>query len=223
MMPNHEQYAEPFIGSGAVARYKRPAKLQWGFDLDSKVVATWEGNPDILVKCECGIKALQRILMNRAKWGHAPLLVYADPPYVRSTRKSRKALYRFEMDNSDHKRLLKVLLALANKPNVAVMLSGYRSEMYDRALSSWFSVDFQAQTRGGPATETVWMNFDPDQIMPHDLSFQGDNFTRRQMLRRKVLRYKSKFAGMSRAERLAILHEVSISFPEEYEHASDLA
>jgi hypothetical protein len=39
LMPPHEVYIEPFLGSGAVLRRKRPARLNVGIDLDARMVA----------------------------------------------------------------------------------------------------------------------------------------------------------------------------------------
>jgi len=57
-------------------------------------------------------------------------LVYADPPYVRSTRRTRARAYRYEMDDHQHVELLALLKSLS----CAVMVSGYRSALYDQRL-----------------------------------------------------------------------------------------
>ena len=40
-MPPHQVYIEPFLGGGAVLRYKRPAALNIGIDRDPEVIARW--------------------------------------------------------------------------------------------------------------------------------------------------------------------------------------
>jgi hypothetical protein len=72
-------------------------------------------------------------------------LVYCDPPYVRSTRRTRARLYRHEMDDYQHTQLLAVLRRLP----CAVMVSGYRSTLYAEVLHDWRTGEYQTQTRGG--------------------------------------------------------------------------
>jgi hypothetical protein len=40
-MPPHSLYVEPFLGGGAVMRFKRPAELNIGIDLDPEVISQW--------------------------------------------------------------------------------------------------------------------------------------------------------------------------------------
>jgi hypothetical protein len=41
LMPPHQSYIEPFVGSGAILRLKRPAARNIGVDLDPTVIAWW--------------------------------------------------------------------------------------------------------------------------------------------------------------------------------------
>jgi DNA polymerase-1 len=87
-------------------------------------------------------------------------LFYCDPPYLQSTRRSPE-VYAHEMSEADHRELLRVLRSVKGK----VMLSGYRSELYDRKLAGWNRHDFKVanQAAHGPRkremTECVWCNF----------------------------------------------------------------
>ena len=51
LMPPHAVYIEPFLGSGAVMRMKRPALQNIGIDADPQAIARWQdpiaGNVDI--------------------------------------------------------------------------------------------------------------------------------------------------------------------------------
>ena len=82
---------------------------------------------------------------------HGGELVYADPPYMHSTRRDPD-LYRYEMTDDQHEALLIVLLRLP----CLVCISGYWSALYADTLSTWRVCSFQAQTRGGPHTEYLW-------------------------------------------------------------------
>jgi DNA adenine methylase len=84
------------------------------------------------------------------------VFIYADPPYVRSTRHGR--LYACEMTDSDHIALLELLL---KHPGPA-MLSGYDNEIYNNMLSGWYTEKRIAACEGGTKrTEVLWMNYEP--------------------------------------------------------------
>lgn len=87
-------------------------------------------------------------------------LFYADPPYLHETR-ATTADYDHEMTFEQHERLLESLLVVEGK----VMLSGYRSSLYDERLASWRRHDFDMANHaaGGDTkrrmTECLWCNF----------------------------------------------------------------
>jgi DNA adenine methylase len=84
-------------------------------------------------------------------------LHFVDPPYLHATRSGR-ANYRHEMTDDDHLQLLAVLRELSG----LVVLSGYPSDLYDKALAGWERFDTSAQISAGRGcalrTEVVWIN-----------------------------------------------------------------
>lgn len=86
------------------------------------------------------------------------VLFYLDPPYVPSTRShqsNKRKGYRCEMGEEDHAALLKVLAGLKG----LAIVSGYRSDLYDRHLQGWRRIDFAANAHGGlKRTECVWLS-----------------------------------------------------------------
>ena len=89
-------------------------------------------------------------------------LVYADPPYLRETRTSTHGYTRDMSDELSHRQLLLQLLQLSTF-GCKVMVSGYRSELYDDVLRHWRRVDFAARTDASTRrTECVWCNFEAD-------------------------------------------------------------
>lgn len=80
------------------------------------------------------------------------VLIYADPPYVESTRAPDQ--YRFEMSDADHDQLLDALMAHVGP----VFLSGYASDLYDRKLVGWESVTLTGYASRATREEVVWMN-----------------------------------------------------------------
>lgn len=89
-------------------------------------------------------------------------LFYLDPPYLPSTREAAD-VYRHEMSTEQHRSLLSAL----NHVRGMVALSGYRSEMYDKALTApkWTRHDFSMANHaaGGDdkriMTECLWTNW----------------------------------------------------------------
>lgn len=88
---------------------------------------------------------------------HPGALVFADPPYVLSARKS--VGYRCEMADDDHREMAAALRGCAG----TVVLCGYASELYDGELfPDWHRVEFAAGTGNGgqwrDRTEVLWSN-----------------------------------------------------------------
>jgi DNA adenine methylase len=57
---------------------------------------------------------------------------YCDPPYMQETR-AAKSVYRCEMAEADHRRLL----GAVRKAQGKVLLAGYECDLYDQSLSAW--------------------------------------------------------------------------------------
>lgn len=94
------------------------------------------------------------------RYNSTDVLMYLDPPYLRSTRKSG-ALYKHEMNNKEQVQLLDIISASKAK----IIISGYQSDMYDEALKGWHKDRTISQTTSTEmATETIWMNYEPPMI-----------------------------------------------------------
>lgn len=92
----------------------------------------------------------------------ADAVVYCDPPYLGSARRSLRQYYQHELlSEGEHEQFL----AWARRLPCRVLISGYASELYDSRLPGWRVEEFSAQTRGGTAIEKVWCNF-PEPIEP---------------------------------------------------------
>lgn len=87
-------------------------------------------------------------------------LFFCDPPYVHSTRKigagrGARVGYPHEMTDADHEALAAQLRSVRGM----VVLSGYRSALYERLYSDWSSVEKEALADGArPRTEVLWFN-----------------------------------------------------------------
>lgn len=91
------------------------------------------------------------------RYNSKDVLMYLDPPYIKSSRKSGK-LYRHEWSDEDHERLLELIADSQAK----IILSGYPSELYDQYLQRWYKKETLSQTTSAAkATEVIWMNYEP--------------------------------------------------------------
>lgn len=202
-MPPHRVYIEPFLGSGAVFRLKRPAEIDIGIDLDPAAVrAVAEATrgrpirPQLYINC-----ALEWLKHYHAQGDE---VIYCDPPYLCSVRSGSRPIYRYEFATLEqHLELLGILKRLP----CAVMLSGYASDLYATELLGWRVVRYRTMTHRGPVWESLWCNFaEPDQL--HDYSLLGADRRKRQDLRRKRERWLSRLSRMPILERLAILSAI---------------
>jgi DNA adenine methylase len=126
------------------------------------------------------------------------VLIYADPPYLLSTRASRKR-YKHDYSENDHKKLLGLLCELP----AMVIISGYPSGLYDVWLRGWRTLEFQVMSRGGVRTEKLWMNFPEAGV--HWAACAGKDFTDRQRIKRKAQRWADNYRRLPAGERTAIL------------------
>jgi DNA adenine methylase len=88
-------------------------------------------------------------------------LLYCDPPYLHSTRTARDTYGPYEMAEKDHADLLDALQQAQGK----AMISGYRSDLYDRRLTEWNRHDFELPNNAAAGSskrrmiECLWTNF----------------------------------------------------------------
>ena len=106
----------------------------------------------VLVENRCAIETMRQ-------HDSAQTLHYVDPPYLHGLRVMRRhGYYRHEMSDADHEALLACLTQLRGM----VVLSGYPSEKYDRALAGWSTATTTARISAGRGsarrTEKLWIN-----------------------------------------------------------------
>jgi DNA adenine methylase len=219
MMPAHHTYIETHFGGGNIFERKRPAQQNIVIDIDPAVTSkiampaaagSIAKNSDGIPSPDMAIEDLPSITVINGDAGQflrdyefdGGELIYSDPPYLMETRKCGP-LYRYEYSDEQHEELLSLLLTMRAR-GVNVMLSGYRSSLYEARLQGWHSVDFKAMTRGGPAIETVWMNFIPGD-QRHDLQYLGNNFRERERIKRQQRRWRARLEKMPALERQAML------------------
>lgn len=198
-IPPHDVFIEAFAGSAQVTRLKRPATATIVIDCDGAAQSMYGDLPGVTAFCGDAVRWLSDYVFAGNE------VVYCDPPYLRSVRSCQRDYYASEFDTEkQHAALLAVLCRIP----VPVLLSGYRTPLYDRTLSTWRRVDYTAMTRGGPAIESLWMNF-PEPFALHDYRYLGGNFRERERIKRKRDRWRDKLAIMPTLERMAILSAIA--------------
>ncbi|EOT5250031.1 DNA adenine methylase [Klebsiella pneumoniae] len=200
-MPPHDTYIETHLGGGAVMLRKPPAMHNIGIDIDPQTLEDFSRVAPAF--CEL-VKGDAVDCLEGFNFANLPVtsrvLLYVDPPYLHETS-TGNARYRYEYSVADHERLLACLVSLPD--NVSVILSGYPSQLYDERLTGWRSKEFQAMTRGGVRTEKIWMNYPEGRAYTH--TFAGKDYNDRHRIKRKVERWRAKYAALPPAERLAIM------------------
>jgi len=191
-MPPHATYIETHLGGGAIMQRKPPALRNIGIDRSARAIESFRCEYEVELVHGC----CHRFLAEFPFAGDE--LVYADPPYLQATRKSQRR-YRYDYTQAEHEELLALLQALP----CAVMLSGYPSELYERALADWHSLSLQVMNQAGVVTEKLWFNFAPGRLHWH--RYAGQNFVQRQCIQRKAARWAQRYAAMPPGERLAVL------------------
>jgi site-specific DNA-adenine methylase len=201
LIPPHDTFIEAFLGSGVITQKKAPAQHTIGIDRDAEVLRQFS--------CAYPVETIHADFLEwiQDKNFDERTVIYCDPPYVHSTRSSQRR-YRHELGDNGHHQLLDILQGL----NCHVLLSGYKNPMYESKLADWWSFDFQAMTRGGVRTETVWCNFEPGEIHYH--TYAGRDFTDRQRIKRKAERWANRYQTLPATERQAVLAALLTSDPE---------
>ena len=140
-------------------------KVGWKNDVQGRERAyaakAWVDMPDTILQAAERLRGVQiehtpAVELIR-RFNFPNVLIYCDPPYLRSTRHMKKQ-YRHEMTDEDHMELLCALKAHQGP----VLISGYASEMYDSVLNGWrrettTTTDQTSRVR----QEVLWMNFEP--------------------------------------------------------------
>jgi DNA adenine methylase len=89
---------------------------------------------------------------------HPGCLIYADPPYLGSSRSASSSRYVHELhDEAGHRELAAALSAARS----AVVLSGYASPLYDELYDGWERTTISARTGNAvekQRTEVLWSN-----------------------------------------------------------------
>ena len=151
---------------GAAPDAARAKASSWGYArLGPGPARAWPRLPERLLAVAGRFRGVQ--IENRpwddilARYDSPETLFYLDPPYLPSTR--RCAVYKHEMTEGDHRRLLSAVRKVRGR----VILSGYASPLYAEALADWTAVRAEIRcliSRGATKPvreERIWLNYQP--------------------------------------------------------------
>lgn len=141
-------------------------KVGWKNDIQGRerayVSQDWIHLPEKIMRAAERLRGVQ--IENKAavdliqRFNYANVLIYADPPYVLSTRYGKQ--YQCEMDDKEHNDLLNVLL----QHKGAVILSGYENDLYNDCLQGWHKAEAISYSQiHSQKKEVIWMNFKPEE------------------------------------------------------------
>ena len=140
-------------------------KVGWKNDVQGREAAyaakCWAKTPEVIIQAAERLRGVQ--IENRPavelirRFNYQNVLIYADPPYMLSTRQNRKQ-YRHEMTDDDHMELLEAIKAHRGP----AIISGYDSDLYNRELKGWYKDGRTSFTQtASKRREILWMNFEP--------------------------------------------------------------
>lgn len=196
LIPPHKRYIELFLGSAGVGRNLHLPSMAQGVEINNSLVHGDRFNypAGMEVINDCSISWLQKQLPFSAD-----TFIYADPPYVRSVRRSKTDIYDYEMTDDQHVQLTELLLST----QAMVMISGYENEIYNTAFKSWNKKTMYVSVHGKRTAEVVWFNY-PLPSKLHQYNFLGKNKTDRQRIKRKIIRWGNKLSKLPLPEQEAI-------------------
>lgn len=148
------------VWDGSAGKGKRTPQLSavgiWNA-LPPRIAPAAERLRNALIECRPALDVIRL-------YGKPSTVLYVDPPYLAETlvagdpqkgAQSWARYYEHEMSNVDH---LALLDALDRHPG-PVLLSGYRSALYDDRLVQWSRVDKrEISMLSKPRVESLWLN-----------------------------------------------------------------
>lgn len=205
LIPPHKKYYELFLGKGTVLLYKKRAAYTVGIDINPRIIKLWRSSPPFFMIIKCS-DALHHILSLQAD--DTDTFIYCDPPYPKSSRRSQTDIYDYEMTDEQHQQFL----AVALKVKCNCMISSYPNILYSEMLQNWYKIEFKSMTRGGLATEILYMNYPPPTKL-HDYRYLGKDCWDRQRIKRKIKRKVKTLLKLPVLEQRAIMQALNIELP----------
>lgn len=130
--------------------------------------------------------------------------IFADPPYMFSSRTTGRKYYKYEFSHQDHITFLEHIQNL----DANIMITHPECDLYDGELYGWSKEPFNYMTRRGMFKDCVYKNFQAADIELLNYDCLGEDFTDRQRIKRQRQNIVNKFAGLDNHVRAAIVREL---------------
>jgi DNA adenine methylase len=202
-VPKHDMYVELFAGSAAICSL---------FTVPAATVVLNDINPEVhnLLRIKFrnekvhfwNTDALEFLPKMETIWKE-DVFVFLDPPYHHDTRPLATELYKHEMTNIDHIKLLRTVQSM----KCDIMLIHPKCELYDEFLHDWRKIEVKVRYHQKTSIECLYMNY-PEPTELQDYSFLGNDCWERQRIRRKTDKYIEKFQKMPVLERNCIIDKL---------------
>jgi len=209
-MPLHDVYIEPFCGCAVVASLKKMSMVDnILIDIHPCIIDELKQHSfskDFTLICDNSMSIIDTLISDYVGQGKK-VLVYLDPPYLPEVRSDYVgSQYEHELTMLEHRQLLSLMRdkLLQFPKNLYFMISGYKSDLYMSMLEHFSYFEFQTMSRGGVRIESLWTSFNPDEYIKHQYDYVGSTFTERQRIKRKCVRWVSKFQKLSFDEQMVI-------------------
>lgn len=134
-------------------------------------------------------------------------LIFADPPYLPSTRPHSLDLYGFEPSDEWHVRFLECIQKCMHR----IIIIHPVCQMYCDALKDWNYIEVKIRYRVKTSVERIWYNFPPP-VEVVDYTAVGKNRTDRQRIKRQVNNIISKLETLPELQRNYVLKLVCENF-----------
>jgi len=202
----HDIFIELFAGYASISKRKRKAGCS------TELI---ELDPEVCKKLEKELEIPDYIVMNMSAFDYLKgmiqflsttslkIVVFADPPYPVSCRVSEHK-YKFDLTDAQHVELLGLLMKLP----CDVIICTKPNDLYKVLLKDWKLVEYMNNTHAGAQLEWLFMNYEEITEL-HDDSYLGSTHRERQLIRKKMRRWKRNLANMPVLQQKFMLRQLN--------------
>lgn len=199
-IPAHiHTYIEACVGSGAIFRRLKPADTIILNDIDPSVMQVWKSTQGLKNVILENMPVVDLLIKYKSELKRG-VFVYIDPPYLFTTRKCHRRMYKYEMEYIEHVELLAQIRDL----NCDIMISSYDNSLYNDLLKGWRKYNYKSATRQGAAIETLYMNYSPPTAL-HDDRYLGTDYREREKIKQMRNRWLNRFEKLEPTVRTSVL------------------
>ena len=130
--------------------------------------------------------------------------IFADPPYMLSTRTTGRKYYKFEFTDQDHYTFLSSIDTI----DANIMITHPECDLYNEHLSAWSKERFVYMTRAGKFEDCLYTNYQAAALELLNYDCLGVDFIDRQRIKRQRQNVVNKFMNLDDHVRRAIVRDL---------------